>query len=272
MPNSEAIKMKEKLRKLLKYGVYLGLASIMVVANFGCKPKFEGKKLKVMNWNLQAFGESKARNETLLNSYVGVMTNADIIFIQEIRDEKNLAFEKLCAKMPGYDHTISSRAGRSVSKEQYGIIFRKGIALNRLEDFNPTLAGDFERPPIRVEFICGSYTVNVYNVHTKPENTRQELRNLEAITTNAGNVFIIGDLNASGSYFNHKNERVFENWFWAIRDSDDTTVARSINAYDRVIMNSDAQREFLSYGIETNTTRSQSDHHPVWVEIAAEER
>lgn len=227
--------------------------------------------IRITNWNLQAFGTKKAARPEIMSEYRRAITNSDIIFLQEIRDASETAFSRLCSGLQDYEHTNSSRAGRSTSKEQYGIIYKKGIKAE-MKDYNPDAQDRWERPPISASFGIGDYTVQVYNIHIKPSAVSKELRNLEAITKTNGNVIILGDLNASGSYYSRNKERNFSAWHWIIGDKEDTTAAKTANAYDRIILNDDAFREFVSYSIYTNARKEVSDHYPVSVEIAPKER
>ena len=59
----------------------------------------------------------------------------------------------------------------------------------------------------------------------------------------------------------------FEDWNYLIKDNDDTTVASSSNAYDRIILNDDSFNEYLDHGIDKSITSEESDHYLVWVEI-----
>ncbi len=270
--------MKKIMKNLGRVSNYLALAGLIFLA--GCsscdKTKVEEnstvKKIKVANWNIQAFGVKKASDSRLLKEYNGVITNYDIIFIQEVRDNSDIVFRKLCENLKDYDSKISSRAGRTNSKEQYGVIYKKNIQVINFIDFNPDAADRWERPPIEVDFKINDYTLRVHNIHTKPQKVAEELRSLEQIATNLGNNIIIGDLNASGNYYNRNKEKQFLDWNWVVKDRDDTTLAKSQNAYDRIILNKDAAREFVSYGVNTNVSKSTSDHYPVYVEISPKEQ
>ena len=77
----------------------------------------------VANWNLQIFGEKKANNTELMNIYASTISKFDIVFIQEIRDKSNTSFWKLCGMLPDYNCILSTREGRTSSKEQYGVIY-----------------------------------------------------------------------------------------------------------------------------------------------------
>jgi len=233
-----------------------------------------GETITIANWNLQVFGDTKASNLELMQDYADIIDNYDIIFIQEIRDKDANSFDKLCALLPEYDCRISSRAGRSVSKEQYGIIYNKNIELNGIKDYNPDSIDRWERPPIRVSFASDEYRFSVYNIHVKPDDVQAELVYLENTISNdkGENLIVIGDLNADCSYYNEEKENEFDEWNWIIGNDEDTTVGSSECAYDRIIMNDDAYGEFVSRGILTDgITKEHSDHYLVWVEIEVEE-
>ena len=44
----------------------------------------------------------------------------------------------------------------------------------------------------------------------------------------------------------------------------DTTVAKSNNAYDRIIINDATENNFISVGIMNDVTASQSDHYLIY--------
>lgn len=225
--------------------------------------------ITIANWNLQIYGQKKASNESLLNLYAEKIDDFDIIFIQEIRDVSQTAFPKLCSKLPDYNCRNSSRAGRSSSKEQYGIIYKKDITLTNIKDFNPN--DNWERPPVKVTFSKNNYQFTVYNIHTKPDDVQNELAQLQAVVTNQGNEIIIGDLNADCSYYNNKKETEFDTWKWIIKDHHDTTVAKSDCAYDRIILNNDAYDDAIAAGINRKgIVKGVSDHYLIWLQLVLE--
>lgn len=230
------------------------------------------RTISVANWNVQILGDTKEANDTLMDFYASTMENYDIIFIQEIRDSDGSAFPALCSRLSGYNCSISSRAGRSSSKEQVGIAYKSDLYLLELEDFNPDSLDRWERPPIHATFGVDGYLFSVYNIHTKPDDVPSEMAALESVVVNAGNVLIMGDLNADCSYYPPTEHTHFLSWNWIIGDDADTTVAATDCAYDRIIMNSNAASEFVQYGIYTSgIVPGVSDHYLVWVEISAED-
>jgi endonuclease/exonuclease/phosphatase family metal-dependent hydrolase len=227
---------------------------------------FTGDTIKIANWNLQIFGDSKV---DLIDTYANKIKNYDIIFIQEIRDEDGSSFVQLCERLPDYDCKVSSRAGRSSSKEQYGIIYRKNIQVIAFKDYNPDSLDRWERPPIRVLFNVSNFVFSVYNIHIKPDDVQKELSNLQNEIYEFDNLIILGDLNADCDYYNPVLNTEFDNWFWLIKDSDDTTVSASSCAYDRILVTPPIQNQYVSYGIDKEgITKEVSDHYLVWVEIA----
>jgi hypothetical protein len=204
--------------------------------------------IKIMSWNLQVFGTSKASKPAKMKIYEDTMKNYDVVFVEEIRDSSDTAFKKLCSGLPGYDCNCSSRAGNSTSKEQYGVIYKKGIKLDNIKDFNPDSQGRWERPPAAFTLSKGNYVFTVYVMHTKPENTPAELKSLETVVSNKGNVIVLGDLNADCNYYHNTNSD-FKNWTWLIKDNIDTTTGATDCAYDRIIVNSDENKEVIKSGV-----------------------
>jgi hypothetical protein len=95
------------------------------------------ERIKIANWNLQIFGQNKSKNKELMDFYVSVIDDYDIVFIQEIRDSSETSFLELCKRLPEYNSVVSSRAGRTTSKEQYGVLYKKNINVSEFEDYNP---------------------------------------------------------------------------------------------------------------------------------------
>lgn len=223
----------------------------------------------VANWNLQIFGDKKANDTVIVDYYAEKISDYDIVFLQEIRDKDGSAFTELCARLPEYRCIMSSRAGRSSSKEQYGVIYLQKFNVS-LYDYSPDALDRWERPPIRVKIMSANYSIVAYNIHTKPDDATQEIYALEDLIKNEripGNVIVLGDLNADCNYYDENYETAFSKfngWYWVIKNSDDTTVGKSDCAYDRIIVNEDAEKEYVAYGIEKT---EYSDHYLIWVRL-----
>ena len=223
--------------------------------------------VKIANWNLQVFGKSKASNQELMDFYASTIDDYDIIFVQEIRDSDGESFASLCSMLLDYNCEISSRAGRSTSKEQYGVVYKEDIQIEKFKDHNPDDQDRWERPPIEVTFDINGYELKVYNIHIKPDDVEQELSYLEQMISNEGNLMVLGDLNADCKYYNPE-DKGFDGWEWVITDEEDTTSSATDCAYDRIILNEDAYKEYVSHGIfKEGITKEISDHYLVWVEL-----
>jgi exonuclease III len=241
---------------------------IILVVNYGIKHKdveipVDSDSIKIANWNLQVFGDSKA---DLVFNYASKIKNYDIIFIQEIRDADGSTFNSLCAALPAYNCVISSRAGRTSSKEQYGLLYKKSLVMASFVDLNPDFQDRWERPPILVTFSFKNYNLTLVNAHLKPDDVKKELQNLDGISSNPYTM-IIGDLNADCDYYNPTTETELVSWDWLITDNQDTTSTSTNCAYDRIIVSP----LFLSWventGIYTNVTTQESDHYLIWAEL-----
>jgi len=226
------------------------------------------KTAKIANWNLQIFGQAKAENQNLMQLYALTIKNYDIVFIQEIRDKDGEAFEELCGMLEGYNCKVSSRAGRSSSKEQYGVIYNNTIQIKESKDFNPDEEDRWERPPIKITFNIEGYELTTYNLHAKPSDVPAELDYLEKLIEDKNNIIILGDLNADCTYYDNSAQDDFDSWHWVIKDNEDTTVGKSDCAYDRIIFNDNAYEEYYQHGIYTQAINQEvSDHYLVWTEI-----
>jgi endonuclease/exonuclease/phosphatase family metal-dependent hydrolase len=229
--------------------------------------------ISIANWNIQTFGKTKWGREYVREKIIEIVPNYDIIFIQEIRDKSGDVFEELCDElMPYYRCEISSRAGRTSSKEQYGLVYRRDIEIQEIIDYNlDEDANDYwERPPYRVDFIIENYTFTAYNIHIKPDDVDNELLYLESLVEkekNEENVVLLGDFNADGFYYDEDDNQFFLNYEWVIDNSIDTTLGKTDNTYDRIIMNKDMYNEYYAKGVYTNITTNISDHYPVWAQI-----
>ncbi len=219
--------------------------------------------IRIAAWNLQVFGQDKASNATLMASYAGIMKKYDIIVVQEIRDASGTAFPKLCSLMPGYGCNVSERTGRTSSKEQYGIIY-KNAELVKTTDLHE-LQEEFERPPFLATFKSGNWTFTLAALHAKPEDAGAEIANLEGqLLAASGDLVVLGDLNADCSYYDRSRDPTFISWAWAVPDDADTTVSPGSCAYDRIIYNSGADANYLSYGIDKSSNAWLSDHYLVY--------
>ena len=224
--------------------------------------------MSVAMWNIEVFGPTKASNETLLIDIARIVSDYDLAIIQEIRDASNTAFPALCALLPDHTCMNSSRAGRSASKEQYGIIARQDITINEFIDYNPDPHDRWERPPIRFTAAMDDFSFTVYTIHVRPTDAYAEIRALDTLVSEQGEsyVMVIGDLNADCRYYTRDRADDFTDWIWIIEE--DTTLAASSCAYDRIILDHALYDHYVSHEVRRHDiTRAHSDHYLVAVEL-----
>ena len=221
--------------------------------------------ISIACWNLQIFGPRKASNETLLDYYSEKLDDYDIFIIQEIRDASGTAIETFSNKFPDYQYIISNRAGQSSSKEQYAVFYNNKATLVESHDFQSEYQDEMQRPPLKCTFSSKNWTFTIFTIHTQPENVPGELSVLETIIGNPmGDTIILGDLNADGSYYDEGNIEHFTDWNWVVTNNIDTTVAKSNNTYDRIIINDVTENNLISFGVMDDVNGGQSDHYLVY--------
>jgi len=225
----------------------------------------EHSLLKIGNFNAKDFGNLKWNRYR--DFYIDLVQDYDILFLQEIREKSGESFRELCSVLESsYNCVISSRAGTTSRKEQYGVLYKNNIEVVEFNDYNPQYNGVWERPPIQVKFKVNDYEFTAWNIHIDPDLVHSEMIKLEEIVEDSGNVIILGDLNLDCRYDDGSNGN-FETWNYIINDNEDTTTSEGTHcAYDRIILNNDMNQEYSTDGIDTSIT-TQSDHYPIWIEI-----
>jgi hypothetical protein len=188
-----------------------------------------------------------------------------MLIIQEIRDPTTDAIESFATKLPNYNYVISKLAGQSTIKEQYAIFYNNKVVLLSTTDWTEKEQNNFERPPLEATFKVKNWTFTLYTIHIKLNNVPQELTNLEnLIDTPTQDTIILGDLNADGDNYYNGVIHNFLGWHWLITSSMDTTVAKSSNAYDRIIINDATENNIIRVGIMNDVNVSQSDHYLIY--------
>jgi hypothetical protein len=79
--------------------------------------------ITIMSFNIQIFGVSKMSKPEVAGILVDIVSQADIIAVQEVRSAMIDPVEQFMALLPDtYKYVIGPRQGRSSSKEQYWVI------------------------------------------------------------------------------------------------------------------------------------------------------
>ncbi|MDR3276055.1 MAG: endonuclease [Treponema sp.] len=257
-------------------------------------PESPPETVRIMSFNIQIFGAAKMAKPEVVSLLLDLVSQADIIAVQEVRSLSPAPVEQFMALLPErYAYILGPREGRSISKEQYWVIYdAEKFRLLAWE----TWAGPediYERNPLGLYFRSngdgpGGFDFILINNHLKPGDATREIAALPGVAAWFGelwgerDILIMGDFNADGIYY---DESLLADVFPAgrflciIPGNQDTTVAPSDNTYDRIIITITAREDyagsfgvlrfdelydFSQYSIEP---LELSDHYPVWADF-----
>lgn len=261
--------------------------------------------LKIAAFNIQVFGKAKMSNTGVVDILVDIISEFDLVLVQEIRDSSGEAIVELLSKVneknefKEYNMTISPRLGRSTSKEQYAYLYRPSSGLSVVWDYvyddgNETAGTDiFEREPHVVLFQSSNTKLKKFasiGIHVAPGDAVAEIQAFYDVFDDVRNkmatddIMLMGDLNADCSYvpkskWSEIPMKTDDSYTWLITDSMDTTVSNTDCAYDRFIMtgtgfvnkyvngSANVFKYDEKYGLNQTFALDVSDHYPIWFEI-----
>lgn len=249
--------------------------------------------IRVATFNLQTFGEGKARKPHVMRILADIVRRFDVVAIQEIRAENRQLLptlvDQINADGHAYQYVVGPRQGRTSSQEQYAFLFdSSSIQVDRSACFTvgdpydmmhyPPLVGSFRVQGVPPE---EAFTFVLINVHTDPDKAASELdalaevyRAVRQASRGEDDVILLGDLNTDGRHLG------------AIGEISDircvvagvATNTRGTDQVDNLIFQARSTTEFTDRaGVfdvmrEFNLTMKQtleiSDHLPVWAEFS----
>lgn len=246
--------------------------------------------ITIGTFNIQVFGKAKREKEDVMQTLENIARHYDILAIQEIRDaslETIPAYlERINNGTGTYAVVASERTGRTSSKEQYAFYYDDArVDYINVSYLYPDEDDVFERDPHIAYFRSGAFDFMLVNVHIKPDDAEREIAHLQNVITHIQDthheqdIILIGDLNADGSYYDETNRNL--GYVWLVPNHYDTTVARSSNTYDRIIITGTAREDYHgitgvhrfdeAYSLSYDQTRDVSDHYPVWSQFSRNE-
>ncbi|KAF3696465.1 Deoxyribonuclease gamma [Channa argus] len=279
-------------------------SSLLLISLLLCVCDVQGASdFRVCAFNLQHFGDSKAKKSDVMRTLVKIISRCDVCLLQEVRDNKGKALPQLLEGLDRFDTehqhkaVSSQRLGRSDSyQEQYVFVYRTNTvsvtARYQYPDNRPGDVDAFSREPFVVRFKAPKTAIKDFVLipqHTTPTNTTKELDALYDVLQDVKNmwktenVMLLGDFNADCGYLakkNRKNVRLIteKNLFWLIPDNTDTTVRSSTSCtYDRIVVHGEmfaskivpsSAKPFnfqTEYGLTEEQALEVSDHYPVEV-------
>ncbi|MEQ8788620.1 MAG: endonuclease/exonuclease/phosphatase family protein [Pirellulaceae bacterium] len=262
-------------------------------SGFSAPPvQHNGDSIRVASFNIQVFGESKSNKPHVMDILARIVRRFDIVAVQEVRAKDQSIVPQFVdlINQTGrqYDWAISPRIGRTVSKEQYVYIFdRASVEIDRNSLYVVDDPDDLlHREPYVASFrVRGppsdqAFTFTLVNIHTDPDETKQELDVLDDVFRAVRNdgrgeddVIILGDLNVDDEHLGELGRLAGVHW---VISHTPTNVLQTAQ-YDNLVFQSASTREFTGRGgvfdfmREYNLTSEQaaevSDHLPVWAEF-----
>ena len=244
--------------------------------------------ISIASFNIQVFGKTKASKPEVMATIVNIISQFDVVAIQEIRDKSGTAIVKLENMMDAtgtnYDYVIGQRLGRTSSKEQYAYMYRTDtiepmVCISMEDSFDK-----FHREPYMCSFKAknGTFDFVLITIHTDPDEATDEIEALLTLAlteardhfTNESDFIILGDLNADCTYF---DESAYQNPImnhWIIGNELDTNLAKSSCTYDRIIITNEANEDYTGnsgvfrfdtlYDLPYTEAKKVSDHYPVF--------
>ena len=251
---------------------------LLLALLMGCtaptETKCSGPTVTIATFNIRSFGQAKMANATIAHELSGILSNFDLVAVQEIRDKEGSALPRLAA-MANYSHITSPRLGSTSSKEQYAFLYNASRITFENVSYVLNSTG-FERPPFVAKFRAGNFTFYAVDIHVKPAKAKTEIPLLLSVVNSTEDYIILGDYNADCSYLDVPLSTLLSGLFVVVPDNADTTVHSTDCAYDRFVITPQTAEDYSNWGLYNftrtlNLTRQQSlklsDHYPVWAKF-----
>jgi endonuclease/exonuclease/phosphatase family metal-dependent hydrolase len=253
--------------------------------------------VKIVSFNLRRFDNAKAANRKTAGFMASLLRDADVAALQEGLKVSEAAVREF-AELTGANRgvVVGPAQGRNAFyRENYIFLYNKDRVTLVATAVYPDEAKTFERPPMAAYFRAAGFDFIVVNCHIKPDETTvqttEEIAKLPeaaryfARLWQENDLFIVGDLNADGAYYDEENlAQTFPKNAWTIivgNDCDTTVSANNTFTYDRFIISKSADEDWTgAWGvirfdawnecrdITSNPGVDISDHYPVWAEFS----
>ena len=259
---------------------------------------FAADKIKIGSWNIQNFGISKANDEAKMEIIGKILSQFDIIAVQEISNvyEKSDAGcprnENSCPGNKNCDLLLNALKAHLSNSKDYELMFSPQVKDERylfIYDRNKVEAmdsgqlavdpednlpvcdtkseGKMARQPFYATFKAGKFDFVLMTAHTSPSNNVAELQSLSAFykrvqsdNSPQKDVILLGDLNADCSYLKKSMPIDFRRpeYTWVIEDNTDTTVGTNTCTYDRMIFTKETTKDYTG---NHGVFRFDSEYH-----------
>jgi deoxyribonuclease-1-like protein len=260
-------------------------------------PAAAGDTVSIATFNIQVFGISKLKKPAVMNTLAEVVRKFDIVAIQEIRATDQTVVPQFVDLInsdgSAYTHIIGPRLGRTSSKEQYAFIYNTARIQHDQNVFytvsDPT--DQMHREPLAARFFTRTaagtmpFSFTLVNIHTDPDETKQELNALDDVFvavqrdgSGEDDVIILGDLNVDEYHLGELGQLPGI----AHVVAGVPTNTRRTKTYDNLIYDRRATAEYTGkwgvldlrseFGLNDDEAIKVSDHQPVWAIFTATEQ
>jgi deoxyribonuclease-1-like protein len=279
------------------YANYGNQPTTPVVATPPPTPMTGGPAIRIASFNIQVFGEAKAKKPYVMATLASIIQNFQVVAIQEIRTQDDYLIDNFLRTYVNqngrtYNKVIGPRLGRTVSKEQYCFLYdTAAIEVNPRSIFTVNDPDDLlHREPLVAMFrVRGppaqqAFTFVLIDMHTDPDETKSELNALGQVyqavrraCNGEDDIILLGDLNVDDKHLGDLGR------IDGIRPvvTNTYTNTRQNAQYDNMIFHGPSTTEFTGrwgvfnfaqqFHLSTDQALEVSDHFPIWAEFNAYE-
>ena len=260
-------------------------------------PMFGGPAIRIASFNIQVFGDAKAKKPYVMATLASIIHNFHVVAIQEIRTQDDYFIDNFLRTYVNqnghtYNKVIGPRLGRTNSKEQYCYLYdTTTVEVNPHCIFTVNDPDDLlHREPLVTMFrVRGppaqqAFTFVLIDMHTDPDETHNELNALGQVyqavrraCNGEDDIILLGDLNVDDKHLGDLGR------IDGIRPvvMNTPTNTRQNAQYDNLVFHGPSTTEFtgrwgvFNFAQQFHLTQEQalevSDHFPVWAEFNAYE-
>jgi hypothetical protein len=260
-------------------------------------PMFGGPAIRIASFNIQVFGDAKAKKPYVMATLASIIQNFHIVAIQEIRTQDDYFIDNFLRTYVNqngrsYDKIVGPRLGRTNSKEQYAYLYdTAAIEVNPRSIFTVNDPDDLlHREPLVAQFrVRGpppqqAFTFVLVDIHTDPDETKAELNAMglvyQAVRRACGgedDIIVLGDLNVDDRNLGDLGR--LDGVRPVIRNTPTNT--RQNAQFDNIIYHQPSTGEYTGRGgvfnfaqqfrLTPDQALEVSDHLPIWAEFNAYE-
>ena len=265
-------------------------ASSPLPANHPIPTTVQGRRtISVATFNMESFNQTKARKLAVIDIYLRILRQFDVIALQEIQSDTDDLLPRLTSQLNShgdtFDYVIGPRVGPKGMTEQLGFIFKLDTveidrnALYSIDDRDNLLTREPLVAWFRARGVAAdqAFTFSLVNVHVDPNRARDEIPVLRDIMfkvredgRNEDDVIMLGDF-APG--YRKRPELVdIADIGWAIGTA--PTLTDGSRSVDNIAFQKTSTVEFTGragvfdflreYNLSMEQAQEVSDHMPVF--------